>query len=294
MVRRMVQTARGAGAFAFLVLNTVFWCLPVFALGVVRPLLPKRAGIAVGTLMFRAVDGWVVCARAMVATLGVARVRREIAADAETPVGQPPCRMRSDGWFLVVSNHQSWADIVVLVIAFYGRIPQFKFFTKRDLIWIPFIGLALWLLDFPYVRRYGRERLRADPTLGAIDRDATRRACSGFRERPTSILIFLEGTRFTAAKRLAQESPYQALLRPRVGGFSLVAEELADRLDAVVDVTITYPGGAPGFWNFLCGRCPTITLRARTLPPPALADREAARRWVDRLWAEKDRELVAG
>ena len=279
----VIETIRGTAALAFLLLNTVLWCLPIYGLGALRPLTPGRAKVVLGDAMLRALNAWVGCAKRALDALRVARIDHDFPTDA--PFG------RRDGWFLVVSNHQSWADILVLVFALYGQLPPFKFFTKRQLIWVPLLGLALWLLDYPLVRRYGRTRLAENPELAARDRQATRKACAGFSERPTSVLIFLEGTRFTPAKREAQRSPFRHLLRPKTGGFGMVIDELGGRLDAVVDITITYPGTPPGFWDFLCGRSPVVGVRARTKQPPD-ADQDAVRAWIDDLWREKD-ELLA-
>ena len=278
-----MDVLRGSAAFAFIALNTVFWCLLVYLLAIIRTLLPGGFRIGVGTVMFRMVDGWVCCVHWMAARLRLAHLEVEIAD------GPATLDWRRDGWYLVVSNHQSWADILVLVFALNGRIPQFKFFTKRQLIWVPFIGVALWLLGFPMVRRYSRERRQADPALRERDRQVTRKACADFRARPTSVLNFAEGTRFTAAKRAALQSPYRNLLQPRAGGFSIVLEHLGDKLDAVVDITIVYDTPtAPGFWDFLCGRCTRVCLRAQALAPPAEAN---AREWLQNLWAEKDAYL---
>lgn len=285
----MKETIRGSLALAFIVLNTVFWCLPVYLLGALKPMLPKSWRVAVATAMFRAVDGWVASARWLASSLGIARLRTRVTVADGVPA------LRIEGTYLVVCNHQSWADILVLTFAFLGRIPQFKFFTKRQLIWVPFIGVALWLLDFPLVRRYGRQRLQSNPALRQLDQQAIRRACMSFRERPTSVLSFAEGTRFTPAKRDAQQSPYARLLMPKMGGVAMVLDELGDRLDAVVDVTIAYDGAlgepaAPSFWAFLCGRCPTVRVEARALPLPS-GEGAALRAWLARLWEEKDAAL---
>ena len=280
-----MDVLRGSVAFAFIALKTVFWCLLVYLLALLRTLLAGRLRIGVGTAMFRMVDGWVSCVHWLAKRLGITQLDVELAESAAAD-------WRRDGWYLVVSNHQSWADILVLVFALNGRIPQFKFFTKRQLIWVPFIGVALWLLGFPMVRRYSRERLQADPGLRERDRQVTRKACADFRARPTSVLNFAEGTRFTPAKRAALQSPYRNLLKPRVGGFAMVLAHLGDKLDAVVDVAIVYDTPtAPGFWDFLCGRCPRVRLRAQALAPPAEAD---AREWLLNLWAEKDAYLSSG
>ena len=278
----MVEPIRGALAFTFIAASSVLWCTLIFCLGLVRPFFPKDRRIPLGTAMTHMMAGWVRCAGWMLRVLRITRLH-------ETNDEQM-ASLRPDGWYLVVSNHQTWADILVLVVALYGRIPQFKFFTKRELIWVPFIGPAMWFLEFPYVRRYSRQEIEANPALREHDRQATQKACVGFRQRPTSVLVFLEGTRFTVAKRDAQSSRYQRLLNPRTGGFSMVLENLADRLDAVVDVTIRYPNGAPGFWDFLCGRSPDVAIEIRALPLPKV-ERDAVNAWVDHLWEEKDARL---
>ena len=94
------------------------------------------------------------------------------------------------GWYLVSSNHQSWVDILVLQKIFNRRIPLLKFFLKRELIWVPVIGLAWWALDFPFMRRRGG-------LAGAEDLERARQACRKFSVVPTSVINFLEGTRYT-------------------------------------------------------------------------------------------------
>ncbi|HCH76877.1 MAG TPA: acyltransferase, partial [Pseudomonas sp.] len=46
--------------------------------------------------------------------------------------------------YLVTSNHQSWADILVLQYQLNRRMPFLKFFLKQELIWVPVIGLCWW------------------------------------------------------------------------------------------------------------------------------------------------------
>ena len=280
----MIPRLRGALALAFLIGNTVLWFVPIALIGTVRRLSPGPVRRACGAGLAACLQGWVESAAAMAKALGVVRLEVSFVPDAPA--------LRRDAWYLLVCNHQSWADILVLVFAFRRRTPPFKFFTKRELLWLPLIGLALWLLDFPFVRRYPRARLQANPALREADQRAVRSACAAIRERPTSVLNFLEGTRFSPAKRDAQGSPHQTLLIPKVGGLQIVRDGLAARLCAVLDVTLHYPGGAPGFWDFLCGRRPVVTLHTRVLPPPE-GDRDTLRRWADTLWAAKDTRLQA-
>ena len=287
-----MDTLRGIVSIAWISVHTVLWCLLLYPMGLVRvavPVAAVRRGL--GGAMDRIIDGWVASNRLLMQVLRRTVVDVQLEGDAG---------FARDGWYLIVSNHQSWADILVLQEIFLGRVPPLKFFTKQELIWAPLVGVAMWLLGFPYVRRYGRERLAANPELRAHDRDATLRAGERFLERPTSVLSFLEGTRFTAAKHEARESPHRWLLKPRSSGFAYVAQALNARLTGMVDVTIDYPGGVPSFWDFLCGRCRRVDVTVERLGVPGVLarvsdtdGRDALKAWIDDRWAAKDRSLTA-
>ena len=196
------------------------------------------------------------------------------------------------GWYLVASNHQSWVDILVLQRIFHGHIPFLKFFLKRELIWVPVIGLAWWALDFPFMSR-GKSR-------GAVRKDleTTRRACEKFRQIPTSVMNFVEGTRATPAKRAMEKSPYRHLLRPKIGGLSVALATMGEQFEALLDVTLVYPHGAPTFWDLLCGRIDAVIVRVQQheIPVDLLGMEQAGERarlvrlgrWVEQRWREKD------
>jgi 1-acyl-sn-glycerol-3-phosphate acyltransferase len=196
------------------------------------------------------------------------------------------------GWYLVSANHQSWVDIVVLQRIFHGRIPFLKFFLKRELIWVPVIGLAWWALDFPFMKRG-----KGSGARGA-DLQATRDACEKFKRIPTSVINFVEGTRFTPAKHAQQRSPYRHLLKPKIGGVGVALATMGEQFTALVDVTIVYPGGAPRFWDLMCGRVEAIHVRVQTraieadlLGGDPVGDKDYRRRlgdWVDGQWRVKD------
>ena len=201
--------------------------------------------------------------------------------------------LRLRGWYLVSSNHQSWVDILVLQRIFHGHIPFLKFFLKAELIWVPVIGLAWWALDFPFMQR-GRSR-------GARGNDlkTTREACEKFKRIPTSVINFVEGTRFTAAKHAQQASPYHHLLKPKIGGLGIALATMGEQFEALLDVTIVYPHGTPRFWDLLCGRIDAVTVRVqqRPIPPEVLggdplgdkAYRQRIGAWVEQQWLDKDR-----
>lgn len=193
-------------------------------------------------------------------------------------------------WWLIASNHQSWADIVILQIVFRKLAPPIKFFTKRELIWVPFLGFGLWLLRFPYVRRRRRDSGNFQHKQRQKTQQELARAASQFHERPIALLLFLEGTRFTPEKHVDQCPPYQYLLRPKLGGLTFTLDTLASKIDRLVNVTVSYDGKVPGFWNFLCGRCPQVVVRVETIPvtPDFIHDLKAE---ITKLWLEKDRLL---
>jgi len=194
------------------------------------------------------------------------------------------------GWYLVSSNHRSWVDILVLQRVFNRRTPLLKFFLKRELIWVPVIGLAWWALDFPFMQRRGG-------ASGIADLERARRACRKFSLVPTSVINFLEGTRFTAAKRAQQQSPYVHLLKPKAGGLATAVATLGSQFHKLLDVTIVYPGGAPSFWTLLSGRLQAVTVHVeqREIPAELLAGdsgdpgfRRHMQAWINGMWADKD------
>ena len=209
--------------------------------------------------------------------------------------------LHSVGWYLVLSNHQSWVDIPVLQKTFNRRIPFLRFFLKKQLIWVPVLGLAWWALDFPFMQRHSKATLELHPELRSQDKEATRKACERFRQSPVSVMNFVEGTRFRMHKHEQQRSPFAHLLRPRAGGVAFVLEAMGEMLQAIVDVTIVYPDGRPTMIDLLAGRVRQIRVHVRKLPiPPEFLggdyenDAEFRARfqaWISGLWTGKD-ELI--
>lgn len=203
-----------------------------------------------------------------------------------------------DKWYLVISNHQSWTDIILLQSYLYGKIPPLKFFTKQQLIWVPGIGLAMYVLGFPYVKRVSKAQIKANPNLRNADRDNIAEACKGFKNHPTSILNFLEGTRRTSAKQLNQSSDYKNLLKPKIGGIEYVIKDMGDYLHKLIDVTIVYPDGTPTFWQFVKGECRSVkfVVSHYEIPKQVLVDNDIERRsslsgWIKTIWMQKDQQI---
>lgn len=196
--------------------------------------------------------------------------------------------------YLLLCNHQSWADILILFDVFHARAPFLRFFLKRDLIYLPIIGLVCWAMDFPFMTRRSSN----------ADRVATRRACSVYREHPVTVVNFLEGTRFTEAKRRDKNSPYRRLLRPKSGGLAFTLDAMGEQFAGVIDVTVCYqPSERPLVWSWLCGEQAQVRLEVDLIPVPSellhgdyaqdTAYRERIQTWVNGLWERKDARLAA-
>jgi 1-acyl-sn-glycerol-3-phosphate acyltransferase len=169
-------------------------------------------------------------------------------------------------WYLVIANHQSWADILILQRIFSNKIPPLKFFLKRELLWtLPVASWACWLLGFPFMYRYSKKKLVKHPELKNRDIEATQRACMKFRNAPTTVASFIEGTRFTERKRASQTSPYRYLLRPKATGIGFSLTVLGDFFHKILNVTIIYPPKKANLWHFLTGDVKKITVHIETL-----------------------------
>lgn len=80
--------------------------------------------------------------------------------------------------YILISNHQTWLDVLVLGYAFNRKIPVIKFFMKKELIWgLPILGLSCWLLDYPFLQRYSLREIRKRPYLKNTDINTTQKAC---------------------------------------------------------------------------------------------------------------------
>lgn len=202
---------------------------------------------------------------------------------------------------LVVCNHQSWVDIPVLQKLFNRRLPLLRFFLKRQLFWVPLLGLAWWALDFPFMRRHTRAEIERKPELARHDIEATRKACNRFRHLPVAIVNFVEGTRYSGAKHDAQQVPYRHLLKPRAGGVAFTLDAMGDALDTLVDVTIVYPDGNHRIVDLFANRIGEIRVHVQTRRIPESlrhgdyqndpAYRDEMRTWINEIWSEKDHRI---
>jgi 1-acyl-sn-glycerol-3-phosphate acyltransferase len=284
----LFKTMRGLASLIGYLVNTVFWCIPLFLLALLKFLIPIKS--------FRT---W--CDRVLSATVSnwvaMNTLNQRLFSNTSLVVqGLQGYSLKNK--YLVVANHQSWVDILVLQRIFHRQIPFLKFFIKRELRWFPVLGQAWWALDFPFMKRYSKKVLKKKPHLKGKDLEITRKACEKFKSTPVSIMNFVEGTRFSVRKHMQQGSPYRSLLKSKAGGISYVLSSMGDQLNAILDVTIVYPKNIKSFWAFVCGEVSEIKIKIRSVPITAdlLGDyttdrsfRDQFHGWLNELWMEKDR-----
>ena len=282
---------RGNLSLALYILNTLLWCIPLFLLVLAKAMVPLESWMRKCSRLLDAIaENWI-WVNNLNQRLVVGNTRWEV---------QGMAALKRSEWYLVLANHQSWVDILVLQRIFHRKIPFLKFFIKKELLWFPVLGQAWWAMDFPFVKRYTKSYLQKKPHLKGKDLEITRTACKKFKKTPVSIMNFVEGTRFTNEKHRRQQSPYAHLLKPKAGGIAFVLGSLGEQIHRVLDVTIVYPEGDINFWALLCGKIRKIKVRVRSLPvsPELLGDyandehfRAGLQRWLNNIWAEKNRHI---
>lgn len=273
--------------------STSLHVVPLLLVALLKAASPRgRPRRALDRVLTGIAESWIGVNNALFATF--TRTRMLVDCDVD---------LRPSGRYLVLTNHQGWIDIPVLQRVFNRRIPLLRFFLKKVLFWVPLLGLAWWALDFPFMQRHTREQIARRPELAGRDMAATRRACERFADIPVAVMNFVEGTRFTPAKHASQASPYRHLLKPKVGGVAFVLGAMGDRLDAILDVTLAYPGARPTLADLMGDRVAEVRVHVRLRPIPAdlldgdyatdRAYRVRAQAWINGLWAEKDAVMDA-
>ena len=276
--RRLSGLVTGLAAFfvlfpALLVIN-VAQCASVALIPVSRP-------------AFRGFNRWVAsfwwgCCASF--AQGVYGTRLEVTGD---PV--PP---RENA--IVVANHQEMADITYLFFfaRSKGRLGDLKWFVKDVIKHVPGVGWGMVVLGCLFVKRdWTADRAYVMRTFDTLVRERL----------PAWLVTFAEGTRITPAKA-ARSAEYAAraglpptgrVLIPRTRGFVASVEGLGEHLDAVYDVTIGYPDGAPTLWQYVRGFSRVAHLHVRRTPREALPSGEAElREWLLALFRDKDRLLA--
>lgn len=279
---------KGAVSFLIYLINTILLTVPLILISLLKFIVPFQRVVVILDRILMGIAGlWIY----------INSVNTDLFCQIDWDI-RGLDKLNPGQWYLVLSNHQSWVDILVLQKTLRKKIPMLKFFLKKELIWVPFLGLAWWALDFPFMKRYSREFLAKNPHMKGKDLESTRKACQKFKHTPVSIMNFVEGTRYTPEK--AKTSAFSHLLTPKAGGIAFVLGSMDQCLNHILDVTIVYPDRVPTFWSFISGKTRKIIVDCQLLEigwqikgdyfnDPVFKAQFCE--WLNQLWQGKDRKI---
>ncbi len=288
MLSFLPSPLKGILSFLIYLINTILLTVPLILVSLLKFILPFRPVVVILDRILMAIAGlWI----------HINSLTTDLFCNIDWDI-RGLDKLNPREWYLVLSNHQSWVDILVLQKILHTKIPMLKFFLKKELIWVPFLGLAWWALDFPFMKRYSKQFLAQNPHLKGKDLESTRKACQKFKHTPVSIMNFVEGTRYTPEK--AKTSAFSHLLTPRAGGIAFVLGSMGQCLNHIIDVTIVYPGRVPSFWAFISGKTRKIIVDFQLLEvgwhikgdyfnDPVFRERFCE--WLNQLWLDKDQKI---
>tara|TARA_B100001029_G_scaffold71990_1_gene58749 strand:- start:427 stop:1311 length:885 start_codon:yes stop_codon:yes gene_type:complete len=203
-------------------------------------------------------------------------------------------------WYMAMSNHQSWADIFILLTVANYKLPLLKFFMKKELWWIPFVFLANKTLNMPFVNRHTKKEIEKNPSLRTLDYENTLKSCKRFLRTPSTIFSYAEGTRFTNDKHIQQGSKYKNLLEPKIGGMATALSAMPN-INTLVDYTLVYKSKKRDAWSFAKGDMKHAKVLVSKYKIPEnlknknyLNDksyRDEFKDWIEGIWAEKDKKI---
>ena len=203
-------------------------------------------------------------------------------------------------WYMAMSNHQSWADIFVLLTVANKKIPLLKFFMKKELWWIPFVFLANKTLNMPFVNRHSKKAIEKNPSLRTKDYENTLKSCKRFLRAPSTIFSYAEGTRFTSEKHKAQNSRYKNLLQPKIGGMATALSAMPE-IDTLINFSVVYKSKKRSAWSFLNGEMKDVKVFIKSYKIPENLKnrnygsdhlyRDEFKEWIEEIWDEKDRKI---
>jgi 1-acyl-sn-glycerol-3-phosphate acyltransferase len=272
--------------------SLAFWALCITLLGLIKFILP----LSFITKPLNIVLNFMMCAFGF-CSVTIIKCMNKVELDYKVE-GQ----LSKHQWYLIVSNHLSWLDIILLTDFTAGKIPAPKFFLKKELIWLPFVGLGAWALDMPFMQRYSKTFLEKNPHLEGKDIVTTKKSCEKFRQLPTTVINFVEGNRFTPAKQKLKKSPFKNLLPPKAGGIAFTLATMGELFTSVLDITIIYPEtqGSPMI-EMLSGRLKKVIIRINVHPvtDEIIGDyfsdekfKLGFQRWLNSVWENKDKLIT--
>lgn len=282
---------RGALPLAFITLNLAFWIVPLVLLALTKAVIPVP-GVRRG--LYRIMIGMYALACWIDSFFFKAFLGIHFETDSLEGLNR-------DQTYLILSNHKSWADILVYQTILINRVPIIKFIVKKELLYLPLVGLICWAYEYPMVQRRSFKNRTGDTSERQHDLNILQDKLGDISRHPAAIINFGEGTRFNREKQSKYGSPYRNLLKPRAGGLFFILSTFGSKIDYLLDFTISYDCSEPIFFKFLGRNCKRVRVRMNRIPMPELLHNLSdetgklefgkVETWLKERWQEKDTQL---
>uniref|UniRef100_A0A0K2SVC8 Lysocardiolipin acyltransferase 1like [Bombus impatiens] n=1 Tax=Lepeophtheirus salmonis TaxID=72036 RepID=A0A0K2SVC8_LEPSM len=208
--------------------------------------------------------------------------------------------IRSDESSIFVVNHRTRVDWNYLFVGIhkitYPANNNAKFVLKQEVRMIPGVGWTLQCTRSLYIcRSWSSDEDRMNRMLDYLSDD---------EEHPYQLILFPEGTNLTNKTKVCSDKyamsngqkPFEYLLFPRTTGFGFLANKMRERkrLDAIYDITLSYPDVIPETErDVIHGNLPQrVHMHVKRHPcksiPTTLIGLE---KWLLELWREKEKYL---
>lgn len=290
-IRSLFYGTSGLLSFFFISTNLAFWIVPVTLLALFKLAVPvsKLKDLSYRTMV------WIYGTAVRTNDFLLFKLMGNTLDFRGTDI------LEKDKNSLILSNHRSWADILILQSILNRRTPPIRFIVKRELIFMPIVGLICWAYEYPFVRRRSLKFGKGKDSKTKSDLNTIRSKIDKMSATNLSLINFVEGTRFNILKSERHASPFKHLLNPHVGGLFNILKNYWDRLDQVLNFTIVYQCQSPIFWNLLGGRCRRVILDLQKIEMKDILLRLRAdegdlnfmelSEWLRGLWLEKDLKI---
>lgn len=196
--------------------------------------------------------------------------------------------------YLIIANHQTWADILVIQGVLNRKVPHIYFVLKASLRWIPIAGLMCKLFGYPFIQRTSMAKMRQNPKARLQNQQNIQQACQGFAAHPSALLTFVEGTRYHPTK--AKHSPYHHLLPPHSAGLGHALDAWPKHTPKLLNLTVAFKHPRPSLWAWLKGEISSIHvhIEVTSIPKhiqPYAKNKTTFLSWLKTLWTAKDETL---
>ncbi|MFV9984713.1 MAG: acyltransferase [Francisella endosymbiont of Hyalomma asiaticum] len=268
--------------------NTIIAFIPIFIFSLAKLVIPiKRVRHLCTSVIELSASLWV--SFAILITKLFSPTKFEVEQNA---------KLDNQGSYLIICNHKSWLDTFILMLVFHKKIAFPKFFMKFQVFFIPVLGLTAWALEFPAMKRYSKEYINQHPEKRGEDLQKTLAYCKKLSPKPTTIVNFIEGTRFTLYKAL--KSNYKNLLNPKAGGIAVILKSLSDRMVGILNTTIVYDNPEQNLWDFMVRKTKKIKIKVELIPIAEVPvgdyfgndkDKHNFQLWLNKLWHNNDQYI---